>query len=326
MDVPLSSSPAASSESRGAGSSSSAGAGERPPARTPGKRHDSDLQWPAPTPPAEHPRISFSELQLRTRCGHLHRLRYREKLRIPVGIAAVRGTGVHAAAAHNYRQKVETRRDLRTLEVEGVAAEAVAAGFAGELHLTVDERSVGIKLLRGRMIDVAVEMARAYHNRVAPFVQPLYVEELIRLRPHPDVLAVDLVGRPDVGTVDTVRDIKSKEKEPAPGDEHADDQLTIYAALHKAKTGELPREVGFDVIAAPKRGAARDTPTTTWRPSTRTVEDMRALVAKLGEVYRSIQSGADPPADPTSWWCSPKWCGAWEQCPYVAGRRARGER
>ena len=153
-------------------------------------------------PEEERRHISYSELKTRKRCGHLHRLRYREGMRLPMGVAGIRGTGLHDSAAHNYRQKVSSRRDVNVGEVENVAAESVWGSFAGEVHLTHEERSVGLKLLRGRIVDVAVGMARAYHHRVAPHVQPAYVEELIRLRPDPSQHQFELRNRSYVASMD----------------------------------------------------------------------------------------------------------------------------
>ena len=59
----------------------------------------------------QKPYISDSQLRMLTRCGIQYENRYVMGEIIPPGIAAVRGIGVHRAAAANGQQKIESGSD-----------------------------------------------------------------------------------------------------------------------------------------------------------------------------------------------------------------------
>lgn len=270
----------------------------------------------------ERPHLSVSSARQYVRCAAQWKMQRVDGMTLASTVPAIRGTGVHQGAAHNYRQKIETGRDLPLREVTDVAVESVEVGFAGPVHLSDDEVDVGIRLLRDRAKDQAADMARAYHLRTAPHVRPVAVEEMMRVTPDPDILPVDVVGRVDViDDQDRVRDIKTKEKPPREGEEHGDVQLTMYALLFHAQKGRLPSAVGFDVVQQHGTAPAR----AEWRPSHRGIDDLKAIVARLQQVQGSIQAGHFPPTDPGNWWCSNRWCGFWNICPYVAGNRRRDD-
>lgn len=254
------------------------------------------------------------------RCEVQYRFRYEEGIPGGAGIHGIRGSGFHAGTAHNFRQKIKTRRDLPLREVLDVAAESIDLAFKGEVYLTEEERSIGIAPLRGKVKDLAVAMTRHHHLRVAPFVQPALVEETIKVTPHKAVLPRPLVGRIDlVTTEDDLLDDKTVWREPQEGQEHVDQQLTMYAMLFQAKTGRLPRNVGFDYVYGSNRHSLHHVR----RLSKRDHVDLKAMVETLQTVEASIKTGIFRPTDPTSWACSEKWCSYWHICPFVRGGRRR---
>lgn len=272
------------------------------------------------TPDQERPHRSVSSLRQHERCPAQWKMQRLDGLTMGKGVRMIRGIGAHEAVAHNFRQKIGSGRDVPVDVVTDVAAEVVDAEFGGSVHLTREEETVGLRVLRDRTRDVAVSMTRAYHLERAPHVRPVAVERTYTVRPDPAVLDVDLVGRVDVvDDAGRIWDVKTTEaRTPEP---RGDLQLTMYALLYQAATGRMPTAVGFDVVR--QKGTA---PASTERVSTTpTHDDLTAMVARLRETERSIRAGAFPPTDPANWWCSEKWCGFWRVCPYVAGRRAAGE-
>ena len=58
------------------------------------------------------PHISVSALEMHQRCPKQYEFRYVEGMKIPPGIALIRGKAFHSGVAHNYKQKIESAKDL----------------------------------------------------------------------------------------------------------------------------------------------------------------------------------------------------------------------
>src|SRR5882672_4689882 len=158
----------------------------------------------------ERPHRSASQLTLHQQCAAKYQFRYLDRIPLAKPIAAVRGTSVHVTAAMDYRHRMETGRLLHTDAISQFAADTVDAEFAGGVHMTEEDRKVGMAFLRGRTKDVAVGLARRHHLEVAPFRNPAMVEERIRVRPDPAILPVDIVAVLDLATKDgIVADLKT---------------------------------------------------------------------------------------------------------------------
>lgn len=266
----------------------------------------------------QRPHFSVSQIKTYQRCAKRWEFKYVQRIPEGKGPPAIRGLALHAGAAHNFRQKIETRRDLRLSEVLDVAAQEVEGQFAGGVYLTAAEQTVGVSHLRARTKDIAVAMTRHYHLRVAPKIQPVLVEETIRVRPGGKLLKRDVLGRLDLYTRDDrLIDNKSSEREPREGEEHREQGLTMYALLFHARYGRLPREVGLEYVSGRTPVSVHHS----YRASTRTMADLRAMVQKLVHTERAIDAGAFPPTSPDNWWCSERWCSYWNICPF--GGRGR---
>jgi hypothetical protein len=234
--------------------------------------------------------------------------------------ATARGSAIHDGVACNYEQKASDGVLMQVDEVTDITRDAVDGLFAGDISLTKEERSIGLRHVRDAVKDQAVLMARHHALRVAPFVKPTHVEKTIRVSPHPDLFPIDLTGRIDVIVEKRiVRDLKTKKAVLRTGDEGRDQQLTMYAMLFEAEFGRLPDSTDFDVLTMAPGGD----PSFERRESTRNRSDFAGLLGTLRSVESSIQSGIFPPTDPTNWICSEKWCPYFRRCPYTKGRRER---
>lgn len=272
-------------------------------------------------PIAEGPRpFSISQWRTYQRCAAQYRFAYLEGGQGAANTLMIRGRGVDAAASHNYQQKISTRQDLPVRDVLDVAATAVDEAFHGQVILTRDERTIGAKQVQGAVMDEAVRMARVYHTRLAPSVRPVAVQEKLLVTPSAKVLSRPLIGIVDVRTVEGgILDVKAKKAALREGDEHSDLQLTAYAALSQAVHGVAPKYVGFDIVygGRGKRIASER------RLSTRTREDVRALVDNFRATIQSIEAGSFPPTGMNTWACSEEACTFWQECPFVRGVRSR---
>lgn len=271
---------------------------------------------------AKRPHISVSGLAMHQKCPKQYEYRYIQGLIIPPGIAQIRGKAFHAGIAHNFKQKVTTRQDLPLDEVQGSVAEKVDAEFAGEVFLSPEERTVGVKNLKGRTKDTAVAMASVHHTELAPAIQPTMVERRITLSPDPEKFPVDIIGVLDLADEqDFIRDNKTAAKSPNKDAADVSQQLTTYALLFRMATGRPERGVALDTVVMTEAGNL----STKVQESRRDAEDIARLKGRMELTLASIKTGIFPPANPEMWWCSQKWCGYWDGiCPF--GKKSGGDR
>lgn len=265
----------------------------------------------------DKPHVSISQLGTLSRCGMQYFFRYCEGLKIPPGIAMVKGIAVHRAAALNGHQKIESHEDLPTKDLKEVAADAFEEQLRGDgIWLNPAERNGNADSILGEALDETVSMAGFYAGNIAPDYQPTHVEKSF---------TVSLPGTHDfLGIIDLIDDkrrvVDYKTSGKSKSQSEADNslQLTAYASGHKLITGEMPDEVRLDVLVLTKQMKRQVL------ASTRGVDDFVVLAARVNQAIAVIQSGSFLPADPTHWCCSPNWCGYWDRCPYsLAHRRSK---
>ena len=235
---------------------------------------------------------SPSKIETWMKCKRMFYWRYVMGLKKPPGGAALRGITVHAAAEHNYRQKIETHKDLPLEEVQQAASDAWAAKLP-EIEMMEDDDP---KQLRSQ-VDAAVP---AYHAKVAPKVQPVEVEAkfLATMGGH------EIQGYPDVVTADLIRDTKTSTKTKNPA-ELGWVQPTIYEHV-KGKP------FLFDQIVCLSK-EVRHVETKPEPPGDKETT-IRVLTDEIGIAKHMIRQGLFPHATPGSWFCSKKWCGYYQFC------------
>jgi hypothetical protein len=271
------------------------------------------------------PTYSSTRLDTYLTCGEAYRRRYILGEKIPPGVALIRGRSVHKAAEINYRQKLETREDLPVEQIVDSAAAEFEATVEGEgVLFNFEEERIGAGKVIGAAKDDTTSCARVFAERVSPAVQPLIVEEMVRIDlPDRDF---DLIGKIDtVDELEYVRDLKTSGRRKAQADVDTSDQLTWYSAAYRKLTGRTPKGVVLDVLLCQK------TPSVQRLVSHRTTRDIDVFLARLNAFVAGVSGGIFLPATPGHWKCSPKWCGYWHTCPYVnterreAAAMARGD-
>ena len=265
-------------------------------------------------PSGDKPYLSPTQIEMITKCGEAYRRRYIEKHKIPPGIAAHSGSGFHAGAEANFRQKIETHRDLPLADIIDAAVAGFETATAGGFVLTPEEESRGASIVIGEAKDRVAVMAEAFADGVAPEYQPVAVEQTVRLElPGPR----DLLGIVDLlDDLDRVTDFKTSGRPKKQDDVDNSVQLTAYAAAARVLTGRAPSEVRLDVLygdATIKRQVLS---------SSRGKDDFVALANRINAINKTIDAGVFIPATPGAWWCNAKWCGYWSTCPYVNSQRA----
>lgn len=250
----------------------------------------------------QKPYLSPSQIETYLRCGEAYRRRYVEGERIPPGIVAVQGTGVHAGAEVNFRQKILTGSDLPVRDI----IDASVDGFDRQLKegWTVDPEGPSVGDARDQLASLATVLAK----EVCPEYQPTHVEQTVRIE-LPG--AYDMLGVVDLAADGKVIDFKTTAKTMSQSQVDKSPQITFYAAAHRILTGSIAEEVVIENLVKTKK------PKRVRIASTRDKRDFAALAARINAVSAGIQAGVFVPAEQGSWMCSQRWCGYYESCPYV---------
>jgi len=270
------------------------------------------------------PHLSPSQVSTYLRCGHQYQYRYILGQRRPPGLALLRGTGVHEGAAH--RNRIRMVDDVET--PRGDVVDVAVASFdrrvveEGEVSLDPDEKSKGLEAAMGAARDTTASLAGCFADDVAPTVlRPIAVEESIEIEiPRVGVSLlgiIDIAHEPPLAPSGAVvlEDYKTATSKKAPAAIADDRQLTWYAMAWRHKTASLPAAIGLRQLISYERG-----PKAIWVPTEREDGDIVALLRTISTVAASISRGAFPPALDGAWWCSRKFCGWYDVCPYTHGR------
>ncbi len=266
------------------------------------------------------PHASPSQLGLYFKCGEAYRRRYIEKERRPPGFAMLRGRGVHSAAEHNFRQKVDSHVDLSRAEIIEAGVEGFEVGVEAEgVSLSDEEQSRGLTVVKAEAKDQVARLAAGHADQQAPEYQPIIVEETMRLELGPSH-KMDLLGV--VGVIvegdeaPKVVDFKTGTAKKNPADLNADVALTFYAIASSGLLKQPIKDVRLDILLDQKRGVQRQV-----IDQQRGTADVAVLSHRVSAFLAGVDAGIFTPAMPGAWWCSPKWCGYWADCQFVNGER-----
>ncbi len=260
--------------------------------------------------PIKH--ISPSSVDTFFRCGEQWRRRYVEGDKCPPGIAAHIGSGVHGAAEHNHKRKIETREDEPLDVLQDKARDSFLHRFEEGVHIAPDECK-GQDQLKSEGIDSAVRLTEVYRAKAAPQIWPVLVEQFVYL----DVpsLPVPILGILDLATEDgAVLDLKTASRKWNQGQADSNTAMSVYPMLYQHLTGEYPTRLGFEVFVNNKA------PTHQQLSVYKDQEDFNLFVKRASIVIEMVELGVFPPAQAGSYLCSPRWCGFWWECPHIPQR------
>lgn len=278
--------------------------------------------------------IHQSDLDMLIKCGVQWEF-YKTIGPVAPGVVQVRGTAYHKPVEQNLRHKISTGQLLTAEEIRDLAASSFNAEVqASPPRLTKDERAVGEKKVLGQAKDMVVRLAGAHAEQLAPKLHPTHVEwpfvidvgdSGIALAGRMDLRTSQQItkpehlekGFPEVHWVE-VRDNKSAVKVASQVDVDESIQLTMYATAEKVIHGKYPHRVTLDCAVDYKKG-----PEVRVIDSWRDEEDTKRLLRRVERSVATIDAGLFLPARPTDWWCSEKWCGYWDRCPFGARGRSR---
>ena len=117
-----------------------------------------------------------------------------------------------------------------------------------------------------------------------------------------------------ISYVQVARDLKTTRKAPNKDEAEKSQQLSFQALGWLAKTGHLPHGLSLDYLwqTPAKKELKKKTLDTE-----RTKEDINRLLVRVDRTVDATAKGVFLPTQPDHWFCSPKFCPYFEECPYT---------
>lgn len=272
--------------------------------------------------------ISNTQLNMASRCGEQYRRRYILGEKIPPAVALILGTATHVPIEHNLRHKIETKQLLPADEIKDLARDSVNERWEREgVTLNDEEQQKGADRVRGDAVDMAIHLSLLHHDTLAPLIEPAHVERRWEL----ELAGYDctLTGVIDIQeTSPHIIDTKTARRRPFANAASKSQQLTIYAMASKVLDGVIP-EVSIHSLV--KTRSKRKQPAE-WRgiqlpddvdvqTSTRTPDEFQPVLRRVESLITSIENDIFLPTTPDNWVCDRRYCGYFDSCLYVNGKR-----
>ncbi|MBU6414864.1 PD-(D/E)XK nuclease family protein [Patescibacteria group bacterium] len=258
------------------------------------------------------------------KCPLHYYFRYIKGVKIPPTSAMTLGISVHSALEVNFRQKIQSKKDL---PIEAVL-EAYSDSFESAKQETAwekDENPAEVK-------DEGMNLICAYHTGkdrneepmmyrelnsetkkyekklvqpLSPQIMPLFVETPFEIQFNNDV-GYTFIGRMDlVDDQHRIHDIKTSAKTPTKDQVDADLQMTAYALGFRVKTGATEKGLVMDYIIKNKSPKIMSVETY------RTREDIDRLLQILGSIANAVEKGIFY-CSCNSIFCGPQNCQYWD--------------
>jgi len=263
---------------------------------------------------SQKPHVSYSQLSMLFRCGEQYRRRYVEKDIRPPGIALHIGSGVDEGANDNFRQKIETHKDLPDHHIVESAVTAYEESIERSGLEVGPGKSAKDEIGEGK--DQTVFLATTLASQVVGDYQPIAVQarSLIEL---PEATH-DLLGytdlRDDKGRVVDLKTASRVVKSAA----DLSLQLTAYYTAYIVDMGHEPSELRLDILK--KKGKSSPKERRVVLSTQRTRRDVGVLASRINAALNVIKTGAFAPCNQDDWVCSKRWCGYADDCPYWGGQ------
>lgn len=259
--------------------------------------------------------LHVSGLNLLAKCGIAFEKRYIQGIPEPRSVSLVVGSAVDRSVSLDLTNKKDAGALLPEDAVRDIARDAMNEEWGrGDVVVSEEDVDDGWKGSQGDAVDAAVDMAAFHHEYAAPLITPSHVQRAWVL--DIDGIDVQLAGTIDVQeSLTRIRDTKTSAK--SPGKDTADKslQLTTYALAVRTLDGKIPDSVQLDyVVRTPKRQDLK----LVQLQSKRTDADLPHLVRRIQAAADVMKSGVFTPAPVDAWWCTKKFCGYWQTCPYAA--------
>lgn len=284
---------------------------------------------------AEIDHLSPTKLGTWLTCGMRAYYSYVCGIKVPPSGALFRGSRCHEATAWGYVQKVETGRDAREKDIVDYYVARFDERMKEEEILWEDEQPTAVR-------DRGIEGVRIYRRSRMLGVQPATVEgrafveqcievpgealDLIQPRRDGRVWDKSLIVIPDLVALDgtqknggpkrvVVADVKFRARGATDFEARQSIQLAAGHLAVSALEDFAPSDVVLDTVKILKTKAEIEPQR---EPFGR--ERHVAFLRVAEDVTRAWEADIFPPRT-GGWWCSPRYCGYWDRCPYGGGER-----
>ena len=245
--------------------------------------------------------LSASRIGMHVRCPKQYEFRYVEGLKMRPSGAMILGGSWHSALEVNYKQKIDSRSDIKVTDMTEIFADSFDERVKNEEIDWKDEKPGVVK-------DVGVSITILHHKQIAPTVQPVTVEQEF-LVPFTDTNKLygflDVID--SVGKKRFIVENKSAGRTPSEDEVFKDVQLTAYSYAYRSLYGKNEDGIRKDIAVKTK------VPKTVQMKTTRDGNSIEILRQMAKGVESNTKSGVFPP-NPNSFLCSKKWCGFWDLC------------
>lgn len=255
----------------------------------------------------ERAKYSQSELKTFLKCGKMWEFRYLKGMKTPPSAALTLGSSVDTAVTANLTHKLETGQEL--------SAEAVLDEFSTDFDQRKNETDWQDDDA-GAQKDIGAELVKVHHREAAPLIDPATVQENFVIETD---AGYDLEGVMDLTEKSgVIVDVKTSRTAYEENSIDRAFQPALYDFAYE-QTRKKPAEgFRYDVLVKP---TARKPPRLQRVEGKVSACDREWLFETISQVHKAIRSGVALPAPEGSWYCSPKWCGYWNECK---GKRKQG--
>lgn len=286
------------------------------------------IDWPEKTDGV--PRISPSALDKYLKCGESYRRKYVAGDRFfRSSIPLLVGKGVHKALEVDNGLKFNEGQSITIPEAKDVAVatfeeEYNEADEVAEWDAENYTHRKPTKVQKAQGVDRTAKTAETYTVETSPKIVPNLIEEPVVAQLPSDEFeggAFQINGILDYTTEDGIGDLKTGKK--AWSQDRVDGrlQLSVYGMMFRSRFGEWPRHLWVDNITHYVRKA----PVYQRLMTRRDTDDYHVAIRQIVTALKGITSGTYLPAPEGVWWCSRRWCEFFDDCPFVAARRKKGE-
>lgn len=288
----------------------------------------------------ERIRVSPSKIDMVSRCG-IQTQFYLEGRREPPGFAALVGRAVDSAVFEGLRRKALGSPLPSLEETKDLASTALdhEVGGSGEILLSEEEQKAGMGRTTGAARDRSVRMALYHRLHLSPLVNVALdwktgaprVQHAFEIEWDAESGPLLLTGRTDADEEDGgVLDLKTAGRRKPDAWAATSPQLSGYALKRHLLDGYQRVPVRLQIVIDRRSSSVAELVdgqslagiTQQIQESERGAEDFQAYLLRAEAAAKVIRTGAFMPARPDDWWCSKKFCGYFNRCPFAARPRS----
>jgi len=243
--------------------------------------------------------LSYSQINTYRTCGMRYYFRYVLGKKIPPPWTFALGKSCDESLSYNYKQKIQTKKDLPLKEI----LEAYDFAFEVQRQQEVDwqDKKPGV------VKDIGVKLVSLYHKERCPLVQPIAVQDKVEI--YFENVDYYFIAYPDlIDSKKTIVDLKTTSRTPNGREAITSEQLTAYSLAYRVKYGKPEAGVRLEYLVNIKE------PKIVLLEAKRTSEEIDHFLETVARVAEGIEKEVFVPTSENSIFCNPRSCGYYQLC------------